>query len=275
MRVRSFTMVVVNEGAVRFNPSLRKERSSSRAAVPAAPEPTLDFRSWIVFEDEWLLAVDKPAGVLSQGGDGGAGHNLVDLARAYLDVRSGIGVLHRLDRNVSGLVLLAKDPKTASTMTRAFATAKVERVYEAISLVRIAPSQERFIVEAWLRKDERNNRVEASDAPSLKSRSPQVRAEFREARTELRIVERISAPMGTIVRCEARPITGRSHQIRVHLAWVGLPIVGDPKYGVRSLSVSRPLLHATTLRFRHPRTQKLVELHRDTPWTDALLQSLS
>jgi 23S rRNA pseudouridine1911/1915/1917 synthase len=266
---------VVDERAVRFNKSPRKERASSNGPAREAPAPVLDFRSWIVFEDDWLLAVDKPAGVLSQGGEGGEGINLVDLAREYLGVASGIGVLHRIDRNVSGLVLLAKDSKTASTMTRAFAAAKVERVYEAISLVRIAPSQERFVVDAWLRKDARNNLVEASDARSLESRSLHARAEFREARTDLRIVERITAPMGALARCDARPITGRSHQIRVHLAWVGLPIVGDPKYGALSRSVSRPLLHATALRFRHPRTQQPVEILRAPPWDDALLHSLS
>lgn len=266
---------------MRFNKSPRKERptapsrsATTERAATGAPAPVLDFRSWIVFEDAWLIAVDKPAGVLSQGGEGGEGQNLVDLAREYLSVASGIGVLHRLDRNVSGIVLLAKDAKTASTMTRAFADAKVERVYEAISLVRIEPAEPRFIVNAWLRKDERTNQVEASDERSLAARSPHIRAEFREARTDVRVIERFDAPIGQLARSEVRPITGRSHQIRVHLAWSGLPIVGDPKYGVVSRSIGRPLLHATTVRFRHPRTQKPVEIERRPPWDDALLHSL-
>lgn len=243
--------------------------------MKAAPAPALDFRSWIVFEDEWLLVVDKPAGVLSQGGEGGEGINLVDLAREHLSVASGVGVLHRLDRNVSGLVLLAKDPRAASVLTRAFAKAQVERVYDAVSLVRIEPAEPRFIVDAWLRKDEARNIVEARDQRSLDAASPAIRAEFRESRTDVTVVRRWSAPLGKLARSEVRPITGRSHQIRVHLAWSGLPIVGDPKYGVLSRSIARPLLHARALRFRHPRTQKPVEIERTAPWDDALLESLA
>ncbi|MDQ3037970.1 MAG: pseudouridine synthase, partial [Myxococcota bacterium] len=83
-----------------------------RPDVRRAPEPRLDFGAWIVWSDAHLVAVDKPAGVLSQGGEGGAGINLVDLARAHFD-REGVGVLHRLDRNVSGIVLLALEPRAA------------------------------------------------------------------------------------------------------------------------------------------------------------------
>lgn len=274
---------------MRFNRPTPQHRDRDARSPKAAPAPVLDFRSWIIFEDPWIIAVDKPAGVLSQGGEGGAGHNLVDLARDY--VASGaavsdpaarapsqahsIGVLHRLDRNVSGIVLLSKDARTASTLTRAFASNKVERVYEAISLVRVEPTQERFIVDAWLRKDERRNEVEARDTRSLEHSSPAIRAEFRESKTDVRLLERLRAPLGPLVRSEVRPITGRSHQIRVHLAWSGLPIVGDPKYGVESRSIARPLLHSFAIRFRHPRTQKLVEIERRPPWDDALLQSLA
>ncbi len=240
-----------------------------------APDPALDFPSWILFEDPHVLAVAKPAGVLSQGGEGGEGINLVDLARAYLGVTAGVGVLHRLDRNVSGIVLLAKEPRAASTLTRAFAKGEVERVYEAVSLVRREPAESSFVVDAWLRKDEARNQVEARAKASLEKLSPALRGEFREARTEVRIVARARPPLGPIARCEVRPITGRSHQIRVHLAFVGLPIVGDPKYGAPSRTVSRPLLHSTRLVFRHPKTSKPVEILCPLPWSDSLLESLS
>ncbi|MBL8682750.1 MAG: RluA family pseudouridine synthase [Myxococcales bacterium] len=240
-----------------------------------APDPALDFASWILFEDPQLLAVGKPAGVLSQGGEGGEGRNLVDLARAYLGVASGVGVLHRLDRNVSGVVLLAKDPRAASKLTQAFAKGEVERVYEAVSLVRRAPAEPSFIVDAWLRKDETRNQVEARDARSLERLSPAIRKEFRESRTDVRVLSRHAPKLGPIARCEVRPITGRSHQIRVHLAFVGLPIVGDPKYGVASRTVSRPLLHSTKLSFRHPKTSKPIEVLCPLPWDDSLLESLS
>ncbi|MEI8257134.1 MAG: pseudouridine synthase, partial [Deltaproteobacteria bacterium] len=98
---------------------------------PRAPAPRLDFASWILFEDDHIVAVDKPAGVLSQGGEGGAAVNLVDLARAHFGRTEGIGVLHRLDRNVSGVVLLSKTPRAARALTMAFARGRVERIYRA------------------------------------------------------------------------------------------------------------------------------------------------
>jgi RluA family pseudouridine synthase len=215
-----------------------------------APAPKLDFASWIVFEDAWLLAVDKPAGVLSQGGEGGEGINVVDLARAHLG-KPTVGVLHRIDRNVSGVVLIAKDHGIASAMTKLFATGAVERVYRAI--VRGSPEKDIFTIDAWLKKDERTNEVRArkDEAPG-----------FRPAKTDVRVIRR----MGAKTELEVRPITGRSHQIRVHLAFAGLPIVGDPKYGVADRSTNRPLLHAERVSFMHPRTKKRVTIEAPIPW---------
>ena len=221
-----------------------------RTRVPA-PAPKLEFAKWIVFEDAWLLAVDKPAGVLSQGGEGGEGINVVDLARAYLKKESSVGVLHRIDRNVSGVVLIAKDHGIASAMTKLFASGAVERVYRAI--VKGSPKEDAFTIDAWLKKDERTNEVKAraSEAPG-----------FRSAKTDVRVLRRI----GTKTELEVRPITGRSHQIRVHLAFAGLPIIGDPKYGVVEKSTNRPLLHAERVTFVHPRTRKPVTIEAPIPW---------
>ncbi len=243
----------------------RPARDRQEALKP--PAPKLDFAKWIVFEDEWLVAVDKPAGVLSQGGEGGAGVNVVDLARAHLSPPqsggatrkkpSGIGVLHRIDRNVSGVVLIAKEHGIASAMTKLFAKGDVERVYRAI--VRGSPREDAFAMTAWLKKNPRTNEVEASDV----QRDP----EFRAARTEARVLRRF----GAYAELEVRPITGRSHQIRVHLAHAGLPIVGDPKYGVAAPGVNRPLLHAERVGFVHPRTRKRVTIEAPIPWKDDVL----
>lgn len=256
-----------------FNGPVRPRRDARRS--PRAPEPALDFRAWILSEDDALIAVNKPAGVLSQGGEGGEGRNLVDLARAYLGVERGVGVLHRLDRNVSGVVLLAKDPRAASKLTQAFARAEVERRYEAICLVRRPPASDALVIDPWLRKDEARNEVEALERAALERLPPERRAQFREARTELRVIERWSPPLGTTLRCDVRPVTGRSHQIRVHLAYAGLPIIGDPKYGAPSRSVSRPLLHATRVEFRHPQSGRATVIECAPPWSRALLESLS
>jgi len=235
-----------------------KARAARLRRIGDAPAPKLDFAKWIVFEDDWLVAVDKPAGVLSQGGEGGAGVNVVDLARAYTK-KPSVGVLHRIDRNVSGVVLIAKDHGIASAMTKLFAKGDVERVYRAV--VRGSPKEDAFTMSAWLKKDPRTNEVRAKD-------DPKGDRDYRPARTEARVLRRFRA----YAELEVRPITGRSHQIRVHLAHAGLPIVGDPKYGVAAPAVNRPLLHAERVSFVHPRTRKRVTIEAPIPWKEDVLR---
>jgi RluA family pseudouridine synthase len=233
---------------------------ASHAGRAGAPAPALDFAAWIVWRDAHLIAVDKPAGVLSQGGEGGAGTNLVDLARAHLG-REGIGVLHRLDRNVSGLVLLALEPEAARGLSAALARGEVLREYVAV--VRGAPAHEAWTIDAPLVKDPATNLVRVGEGPASKP-----------ARTEVRVVARFRAPLGACAVLEVRPITGRSHQIRAHLAHAGLPILGDPKYGAPARGVRRPLLHARRMRFVHPRSGETIELVAPPPWRDDELRAL-
>jgi RluA family pseudouridine synthase len=212
----------------------------------------------IVWQSEGLVVVDKPAGMLSQPA-AGEGPNLVDWARAHFE-QSTIAVLHRLDRNVSGLVMLATRKAEARAMSEAFATGTVDRRYAAV--VRGVPPDV-LVIDAWLDKDESRNLVRARDADAL---SASDRDAFVAARTEVRLEQRFSALFGRAAVVEARPITGRSHQIRVHLAHVGLPIVGDPKYGLPVRGIDRPLLHARELRFVHPTTGENVVLRAPEPW---------
>ena len=241
----------------------RTRGGGPRAPAPAerAPVPA-DLDGWIVWRDAHLVAVDKPAGVLSQGGEGGAGINLVDLARARFGIGS-IGVLHRLDRNVSGLVLLALDPIAARGVSEALARGEVLREYVAV--VRGRPERDALIVDAPLAKDPRTNQVRVASAEDR---------DAKPARTEIDVERRLSSPLGSLAILAVRPITGRSHQIRAHLAHLGLPIVGDPKYGVAARGVWRPLLHARRMRFAHPITGETIELRCPPPWTDAELPIL-
>ena len=227
----------------------------------AAPRPALSFASWIVHEEQGLVVVDKPAGVLSQPDSSGA-PDLVSLARAHYG-RPGIGVMHRLDRNVSGLVLLALDADTARPLSAAFARGEVERRYVAV--VRGRPTADALVLDTPLMKDARTNEVRVASPGDPRA---------TEARTEVRVRQRFRAPMGSLAILEVRPVTGRSHQIRVHLAAAGLPIVGDPKYGVRARGVTRPLLHAEAMRIPRPQGEGWIAVERSAPWSEHDLRAL-
>jgi 23S rRNA pseudouridine1911/1915/1917 synthase len=200
-----------------------------------------------LYEDNHCLAVNKPAGVLTQG-DATGEPALVDMVREDLKERFHkpgnvyVGLVHRLDRPVSGVVLLAKTSKAAARLSEQFREGKVEKVYRAV--VEGACREDEGEWEDTLRKDERRNVVEVVPAGTPGGKP---------ARLAFRVVGR-GARTTTI---ELRPTTGRGHQLRVQLAARGLPIVGDRKYGaatgLRALDGGpRIALHARSLTFNHP-----------------------
>jgi 23S rRNA pseudouridine1911/1915/1917 synthase len=208
---------------------------------PAIPGqgPAVPLR--IVDEDEWLAVIDKPAGLVVHPAPGHPHGTLADGLRQRGDVWSLVGgeerpgIVHRLDRWTSGLLVVAKTEAAHRALTAQLADRTMGRTYWALVWGGMAEATGE--IEAPIGRDPRNRkRMAVVDAG-------------RAARTEFSVVERL--PATTLLDVSLR--TGRTHQVRVHLAWVGRPIVGDPTYGRRDDPVAgRPSLHARQLRLRHP-----------------------
>ncbi len=201
----------------------------------------------ILFEDNHCLVVDKPAGLLSQG-DSTGDPCVVDLARSYLKERYDkpgnvfLGLVHRLDRPTSGVLLLAKTGKAATRLSEQFHEGLIEKTYIAVA-EGICRDHEGEWADSLL-KDPATNIVQAVPFDTPNSREANVRFKILD-RSEGRVVVHL------------RPTTGRGHQLRVQLASRGLSIVGDFKYGSRTplmASDGRPriALHAAELSFKHP-----------------------
>jgi 23S rRNA pseudouridine1911/1915/1917 synthase len=199
-------------------------------------------RPEILYEDRWLLVAAKPAGVLSQPAEENRAHDVSfdQIVLRALALREGrrpfLRLLHRLDRVTSGAILFARDPRALPHLTRAWSSGQVERVYLAV--VEGKPATEAFEIDKPITRD-RNHTWRFQADPSGKS-----------ARTEVRVLAESDNGLA-VVRC--RLITGRTHQVRVHLASVGHPVLGDRLYGsIRAAEAIRPLLHAVSLVLPHP-----------------------
>lgn len=207
----------------------------------------------VLLEDNHLLAINKPAGLLTMGDETGD-ETAADIARHYLKQRYSkpgnvfLGVVHRLDRPVSGTLLFARTSKAASRLSDQFRRGVVRKTYLAMVEGRVGTSSGELV--DWLSKDRSRNHV------SVVARTA---SEARECRLKYRVVD--AGDDRTLV--EICPLTGRSHQIRVQLAHLGHPIVGDLKYGANDALGACIMLHAARLEFIHPtlKTEVQVESH--------------
>lgn len=213
-----------------------------RTALPEVAARVRPIHFPVVFEDEVLLVIDKPAGVAVHGGSGVSSGVIESLRAARPELRF-LELVHRLDRDTSGLLVLAK---RRSALTALHADLREGRVYKRyLALVSGRWTGQRSVTLP-LRKfvnKEGERRVTVD------------RAEGQEARTDFRLERELGAY--SLLSCRLR--TGRTHQIRVHLAHTGFPIAGDDKYGDFALNrvlarqgLARMFLHATELRLRHP-----------------------
>jgi 23S rRNA pseudouridine1911/1915/1917 synthase len=217
----------------------------------------------ILHEDNHCLVVNKPAGLLTQG-DATGDESLVSLAKRYLKDRYQkpgnvfVGLVHRLDRPTSGVVVLAKTSKGASRLSEQFRAGTVRKTYWAVVDGEPDPPVGEWIDR--LEKDRGLNRVHILDEESDDDHAGQ---EARVAYRRLRKVGR-----GTLV--ELRPMTGRGHQLRVQLASRGMPIAGDRKYGSKFRVAAsdgglRILLHAKEIVFTHPTTREAISIVAPLP----------
>jgi 23S rRNA pseudouridine1911/1915/1917 synthase len=205
----------------------------------------------IPYEDEHLLVVDKPAGVVVHPSPGHATGTLVHGVLAHgaaggEDDRPGI--VHRLDRDTSGLLVVARSQDAHERLQELVREHGLERTYTA--LVRGRPRSRKGRIDAPIGRDRRD-----PTRQSLNTDTP------RKAVTHFELLELVG--QHALLRVDLE--TGRTHQIRVHLAAIGLPVVGDPVYGVPDPALGRQFLHATRLAFEHPFTGKRVDVESPLP----------
>jgi 23S rRNA pseudouridine1911/1915/1917 synthase len=224
------------------------------AAVPGPVLPTSDrtVEFGVVYEDEAVIVIDKPAGLVVHPGAGNLDGTLVSGLLARYPELEGVGddpvrpgIVHRLDAGSSGLLVVARTSEAAAQLIEQFADHSATRRYDAV--VWGVPDAPHGIIDAPIGRD-RGDPLKMA-----------VVTGGRPARTDYRVVGTYSAP-ALVSRLECRLETGRTHQIRVHLSSINHPLVGDPTYGQRRpvLGLTRPFLHAAELAFDHPLTGERV-----------------
>ena len=247
--------------------TLEVDRPDEVAAPGPEPDPGVEFT--VVHQDDDIVVVDKPAGLVVHPGAGHRSGTLVNGLVARFPDLAGLpgqvgsepdrpGIVHRLDRGTSGLLVVARTPDAYRSLVAQLSDRTVARTYRALVLGSV--EGESGVVDAPI------GRSVSSPTRMAISRKG------KEARTRYRVEERYTLPAPTtLVRASLE--TGRTHQIRVHLSAIGHPVVGDQPYGQgRSLpgaTVTRPFLHAFALAFDHPVTGERVS------WTSELPEDLA
>lgn len=248
--------ITVNGKAAK--PSLKLEPGDAvNVEVPPEAPSTLapeDIPLDILYEDADLLVVNKPAGMTVHPAPGHPGHTLANAVLArYPEVAEGEdslrpGIVHRLDKDTSGVLVVAKTRQAQANLATQFKDRTVSKAYTV--LVKGSLTPQTGVIDANIGRDPYNRQRMA------------VVSKGREARTDYRVIKYVG---NNYTLLEIKPETGRTHQIRVHLAAIGFPVVGDAVYGVKSPHISRQFLHASRLSFDLPSSGKRVEFEAPLP----------
>ncbi len=259
---RTHAQQLITEGLVTVNGKTAKSSlkliAGDKVVVTVPPEAPAalageDIPLKIIYEDKDLLVIDKPAGLAVHPAPGtpsgtlanAVAHYLPSIAKDADDLRPGI--VHRLDKDTSGLIIVAKNRAAQANLSGQFKNRTVKKTY--ITLVSGNLKPEKGIIEADIGRDPKNRQRMA------------VVADGRASRTNYQVIHYY----GHYTLLEIHPETGRTHQIRVHLAAIGYPVVGDITYGQATRHLSRQFLHAGKIGFKLPSTGQWVEFESPLP----------
>ncbi len=266
---RAYVQKLVQRGLVTLNTQLVKAHHPVRAGdivrviLPAPVEPSLEAEAIpleILYEDEYLIAVNKPAGLVVHPGAGNPSSTLVNALLGHCgSLSSGgnplrPGIVHRLDKDTSGCIIAAKDDVAHRKLADQFLTREVHKEYRAI--VAGTPAEERGVIETHIARSRRDRKKMAVTT-----------FEGKPAFTRYRVLE--SFFHASYLSLE--PTTGRTHQLRVHLSHIGHPVAGDRQYArgktLRHLGLefARQMLHSHKLHFSHPCSSERMRLTAPLP----------
>jgi len=258
---RAYLQKLIEEGHVLVNGQMAKASQklskSDRITVELPPSPGHPLAEPIplavIYEDEDILVIDKPAGLTVHPAPGHPSHTLVNAVLAHcpgLTMSNELvrpGIVHRLDKDTSGLIVIAKNDQAREYLVAQFKRHTVTKGYLVLIKGRLSPEQ--GIVEAPIGRD-----------PHRRQRMAIVEA-GKDAITRYQVRKYLA----NYTLVEVSPLTGRTHQIRLHLSAIGCPVVGDPIYGIKSAHLDRQFIHAYRLGFRLPSTKQYQEFSCPLP----------
>lgn len=261
---RTFLQKVISEGNVLINgaPPKSNHRILKLDEIDITFPDIVEFKLKaqdipldVIYEDKDVLVVNKPAGMVTHPGAGVKKSTLINALLNHCKGLSGIGgvlrpgIVHRLDKDTSGIIIVAKSDLAHRALARQFKDRAVERKYAAL-------------VEGVVKFDNDQIILPISKHPRDREKMSVGYANAKEAITRYKVIKRFKD--STLL--EITPITGRTHQIRVHMKAIGHPIAGDKKYGATTDPYGRQALHAKWIKFFHPVLKKYMEFSCDAPF---------